>query len=471
MHKFFKKSVVFLLALVTVLSLLPVSQADAAALKKGSSGTEVKYLQKNLIGLGYLEGTADGKYGSKTQKAVAAFQEDFGLAADGNAGDATQAAVYNAVVRLQVELKNAGYAPGTADGKFGGKTQKALEQYQKDNGLEATGVMDQQTWSAMNRNSNGIRGGSAVRSVDQIKLMQQALIGLGYLDGKADGVYGSKTREAVRQYQKAYGLSADGSAGSKTMTSLKNTVTALQSDLARKGYYTGTVDSSFGKGTQSAVMAYQKKVGLDQTGVAGPSTMRKLYGYALGGNDGGEEVRYKIWIDQLYQDTDYSKFWYNNRTKSKTVKTSGCAGVSTAMALNALLNTNKYTGQNVMQWFADNGYYLGNGTYHSGVVRYPQVLGLHTTKTSKGSELVKYLKEGALAVVLIKDQTGEELFTYHESSGHYILVSGYRVKDGVDQVFINNPLSWKESRWFDLKDLMDNAIIRSDMQPIVIIYK
>lgn len=469
MPKFFKKSVLFLLALVTVLSLIPVGHADAAAMKQGSKGTTVKQLQQNLMGLGYLDGTADGSYGSKTRKAVESFQSDFGLKADGTAGEATQTAIYNAVVRLQVELKNAGYAPGTADGHFGSKTRAALEKFQKDEGLDITGEMNKATWAAMDRSSMGIRGGAAARTAEQVKRMQQALIGLGYLSDKADGVYGSKTREAVRQYQKAHGLTADGSAGSKTMTSLKNTVTALQSDLARKGYYSGKIDSSFGKGTQSAVKAYQKKNGLDQTGVAGASTMKKLYGYALGVEE--ETQKWKIWIDPLFQDKDTSEFWYNNRTKSKTVKTSGCAGVATAMALNALLDTDLYTGQNVMQWFADHGYYKGSGTYHTGVERYPEVLGLNTTLTSKGSQLVKYLKKGAVAVVLIKDKTGEELFTYHESNGHYILVSGYQVKNDVEQVYVNNPLSWKESRWFDLKDLMANAIIRSDFDPIVIIYK
>lgn len=469
MHKIFKKSVLFLLALLTVLSLLPVHQADAAAMKQGSKGTTVKQLQQNLIGLGYLDGTADGSYGSKTRKAVESFQADFGLKADGNAGEATQTAIYNAVVRLQVELKNAGYAPGTADGNFGSKTRAALEKFQKDEGLEVTGEMNKATWAAMDKRSLGIRGGAAARTAEQIKRMQQALIGLGYLSDKADGAYGSKTREAVRQYQKAYGLTADGSAGSKTMTSLKNTVTALQSDLARKGYYSGKIDSSFGSGTQAAVKAYQKKNGLNQTGIAGASTMKKLYGYALGAEVTAE--KWKIWINPLFQDTDNSKFWYNNGTKYKTVKTSGCAGVATAMALNALLDTDLYTGQNVMQWFADHGYYKGSGTYHTGVERYPEVLGLNTTLTSKGSQLVKYLKKGAVAVVLIKDKTGEELFTYHESNGHYILVSGYQVKNDVEQVYINNPLSWKESRWFDLKDLMANAIIRSDFDPIVIIYK
>ena len=469
MSKFFKKSVLFLLALVTVLSLLPVHHADAAAMKQGSKGTTVKQLQQNLIGLGYLDGSADGSYGSKTRRAVEAFQVDFGLKADGNAGEATQTAVYNAVVRLQVELKNAGYAPGTADGNFGSKTRAALEKFQKDEGLEVTGEMNKATWAAMDRSSLGIRGGAAARTSEQIKRMQQALIGLGYLSDKADGAYGSRTREAVRQYQKAHGLTADGSAGSKTMTSLKNTVTALQSDLARKGYYSGKIDSSFGSGTQAAVKAYQKKNGLNQTGIAGASTMKKLYGYALGAEVTAE--KWKIWIDPLFQDKDTSEFWYNKRTQSKTVKTSGCAGVSMAMALNALLETDKYTGQNVMQWYSDHGYYKGSGTYHTGVERYPEVLGLNTTLTSKGSQLVKYLKKGAVAVVLIKDKTGEELFTYHESTGHYILVSGYRVHEDVEQVFVNNPLSWKQSKWFDLKDLMANAIIRSDFDPIVIIYK
>ena len=469
MPKIFKKSVLFLLALVTVLSLLPVHQADAAAMKQGSKGTTVKQLQQNLIGLGYLDGTADGSYGSKTRKAVEGFQAEFGLKADGTAGEATQTAIYNAVVRLQVELKNAGYAPGTADGHFGSKTRAALEKFQRDEELEVTGEMNKATWAAMDRSSMGIRGGAAARTAEQIKRMQQALIGLGYLSDKADGVYGSKTREAVRQYQKAYGLTADSSAGSKTMTSLKNTVTALQSDLARKGYYSGKIDSSFGKGTQAAVKAYQKKNGLNQTGIAGASTMKKLYGYALGAEVTAE--KWKIWIDSLYQDKDTSEFWYNKRTQSKTVKTSGCAGVATAMALNALLDTDLYTGQSVMQWFADHGYYKGSGTYHTGVERYPEVLGLKTTLTSKGSQLVKYLKKGAVAVVLIKDKTGEELFTYHESKGHYILVSGYQVENDVEQVYVNNPLSWKESRWFDLKDLMANAIIRSDFDPIVIIYK
>ena len=59
----------------------------------------------------------------------------------------------------------------------------------------------------------GVSGPSVVK-------MQEALIALGYLDGKADGDFGSGTQNAVIQFQAVNGLSADGIAGSKTLTLL-----------------------------------------------------------------------------------------------------------------------------------------------------------------------------------------------------------------------------------------------------------
>ena len=472
MKRFWNRWMIFVLALVTVLVLAPSVRVQAASLKQGSSGTEVRHVQHNLIGLGFLTGEADGRFGSNTRKAVEAFQAEYGLTPDGSAGTSTQTALYNAVVRLQAELKNKGYAVGTADGHFGSKTKKALENYQKDRGLRVTGFTDALTWSALNSESTGIRGGASARTAEQVKRMQQGLIGLGYLQGSADGSYGSKTREAVRLFQKAYGLTADGSAGPDTMTALKNAVTALQSDLSRRGFYSSTVDSSFGKGTQAAVKAYQKHVGVNQTGVAGPSTMKKLYGYSLGGSD--IQGSWKIWIDPLYQDGDYSKVIYGTyRDKRTTVHKSGCAGVALAMGLNALQETDRHTGQSVMQWFANNGYYYGSGTYQEGIWKYPRNLGLNSTYCDTAKDLIAHLKKGRLAVALIKDKTGDEFFTYAGSKGHYILVSGYREFNGEDQVYINNPLSWKSSKWFDVEDLMDNAC--NDWQgyenSFVVIYK
>ena len=73
-------------------ALLPLA-ADAAALKKGSRGDEVVTLQKKLKQWGYYDGAVDGVFGTATQKAVQFFQRKNGLAADGQVGNATLAAL------------------------------------------------------------------------------------------------------------------------------------------------------------------------------------------------------------------------------------------------------------------------------------------------------------------------------------------------------------------------------------------
>lgn len=73
-------------------ALLPLA-ADAAALKKGSRGDEVVTLQKKLKQWGYYDGAVDGVFGSATQKAVQFFQRKNGLTADGVVGTKTAAAL------------------------------------------------------------------------------------------------------------------------------------------------------------------------------------------------------------------------------------------------------------------------------------------------------------------------------------------------------------------------------------------
>ena len=60
-----------------------------STLRKGNSGSRVAALQKQLIQLGYLQGSADGKFGEKTRSAVMAFQKANRLTADGLAGKKT----------------------------------------------------------------------------------------------------------------------------------------------------------------------------------------------------------------------------------------------------------------------------------------------------------------------------------------------------------------------------------------------
>lgn len=57
--------------------------------KLGSRGDEVRRIQTKLKSLGFFNGTIDGIYGVKTQRAVRQFQKSVGITADGVAGQKT----------------------------------------------------------------------------------------------------------------------------------------------------------------------------------------------------------------------------------------------------------------------------------------------------------------------------------------------------------------------------------------------
>ena len=80
-------------ALVLVLVVLLPLVTDAAALKRGSRGDEVVTLQKKLKQWGYYDGSVDGVFGAGTEKAVQYFQRKNGLTADGVVGAKTAAAL------------------------------------------------------------------------------------------------------------------------------------------------------------------------------------------------------------------------------------------------------------------------------------------------------------------------------------------------------------------------------------------
>lgn len=101
----------------------------------------------------------------------------------------------------------------------------------------------------------------------------------------ADGVFGSGTETAVKNFQASKGLAADGVAGPATwgaaVTTIRlgssgNAVKALQVQLNAKRYAGLTVDGNFGPGTEAAVKSFQSHAGLTADGVVGPTTWKNL---------------------------------------------------------------------------------------------------------------------------------------------------------------------------------------------------
>lgn len=146
------------------------------------------------------------------------------------------------------------------------------------------------------------------RGSDVLKL-QKALLEQGFNPNGTDGKFGRGTETAVKAYQAARGLEADGKAGTLTLTKLyaetdgqsatvttpvttnPNTlkygdsgsrVTELQTALVKLGYNTNGVDGRFGAGTQRAVISFQKDNGLEADGLAGTKTLELLYKKADG---------------------------------------------------------------------------------------------------------------------------------------------------------------------------------------------
>lgn len=71
--------------------------------------------------------------------------------------------------------------------------------------------------------SSGSRG-------EDVKQLQTALNNKGYDAGTPDGIFGKKTRQALIQFQKDSGLTADGIAGPKTLSALDLQGSAQVSD-------------------------------------------------------------------------------------------------------------------------------------------------------------------------------------------------------------------------------------------------
>ncbi len=122
-----------------------------AILKRGLAGEPVKVLQQKL-GV-----PTDGEFGPGTEAALKKYQQEKGLTVDGVAGPDTFArmGLYELIL-LRVgtsgeTVKKLQQTLGiTADGQFGSGTEKAVKEFQQKNGLAADGIAGPATLGKMN---------------------------------------------------------------------------------------------------------------------------------------------------------------------------------------------------------------------------------------------------------------------------------------------------------------------------------
>ena len=143
--------------------------------------------------------------------------------------------------------------------------------------------------------SSGSSSADSSVSASTIKDVQTKLKALGIYSGEITGHAGDKTKAAIKAFQKRYGLTADGVAGSKTVEKLnsvyksrggssssssstgsKSAIAEAQEKLKALGIYAGEITGNAGEKTVAAIKAFQKKYGLTADGVLGSETMSKL---------------------------------------------------------------------------------------------------------------------------------------------------------------------------------------------------
>jgi peptidoglycan hydrolase-like protein with peptidoglycan-binding domain len=128
------------------------------------------------------------------------------------------------VAAVQVALKRLGLYNATVDGVRGPMTKAAIVRFQRRRGLAVDGVVGPQTRRAFGKRGRPAFGTRTMKRGDRgwdIAAMQYILARRGYPPGAIDAVFGPMTDTALRNFQRAFGLSADGLAGPQTISALR----------------------------------------------------------------------------------------------------------------------------------------------------------------------------------------------------------------------------------------------------------
>lgn len=113
------------------------------------------------------------------------------------------------------------------DGVFGNLTKEAVLAFQKENGLTIDGIVGSQTWAIVDtidvsENDTNSRPVLCFGSKgEDVEYLQRRLNGIGFGSLVVDGIFGVATEEAVKKFQKYYGLTVDGIVGSQTWAKLE----------------------------------------------------------------------------------------------------------------------------------------------------------------------------------------------------------------------------------------------------------
>ena len=144
-----------------------------------------------------------------------------------NCSEYDKSSLIRSEIMLQVVLKNYGYYTSKIDGDFGPASKKALKEFQSSNNLVSDGILGKNTCKTLNNKANvvkktinDINRESQKAKSTEILNVQKRLSELGLYSGEIDGINGSRTKIAIKNFQNKAGLTPDGIVGPKTLSAL-----------------------------------------------------------------------------------------------------------------------------------------------------------------------------------------------------------------------------------------------------------
>lgn len=208
------------------------------------------------------------------------------IAAEAQTGDrgtlAARTGTYS-TLDLQRALDRAGYDPGPTDGVMGPSTRRALQAFQRDQGLSVTGTPTAAVYQALER-QGFLSARAAPPSIDQdqvaeLREVERKLQRAGFDPGPVDGTVDWRTRSALRDLQQDAGLAVTGSINQRTLAALNERTTertearsesALVEDvqlaLRARGNESIQVTGELDARTRAAIRDFQRQAGLPVTG-------------------------------------------------------------------------------------------------------------------------------------------------------------------------------------------------------------
>jgi peptidoglycan hydrolase-like protein with peptidoglycan-binding domain len=262
-----------------------------------------------------------------------------------------------------------------------------------------------------------------------------------------DGAFGANTDKAVKNFQKAKGLSQDGVVGTNTWIALTkvtqstssysaNPTKAIQHLLRLKfGMSSVAVDGVFGSGTRDAVIAFQKKFNLTADGVVGPNTWNMLIStpaQSISPSPPAPVIR------KVFYQSNYSNIKYGYKDAARkdpaTVASSGCGLLALTNAI-YYLNGKFIEPENLARFSLNNGHRIDgvgtNGsTFYPGAAaafgpsfgfKYVTTINVSSSIPTSFNALITHLRNGNVAIASVPGHL-LAVVAYDDASKKYLVL-------------------------------------------------